>query len=73
MFEQVLNKVTPNYEDRIDMYKINIEDEPELASIFKVMSIPFVVFISKDGEANANPGSMSEDTLKYYLDGLISK
>ena len=65
--------VTPKYESKIKFYKVNIEEEPELASIFKVMSIPFVVFISKDGEANATPGAMNEETLKYYLDGLISK
>jgi thioredoxin 1 len=73
MFEQVLNEVTPNYIDKIQMYKVNIEDEPQLAQQFGARSIPFTVMISKSGERQSQPGSLDKDTLKYYLEGLIQK
>ena len=73
MFEQVLNDITPKYEGKINMYKVNIEEEPEIANLFGVMSIPATSMIRKDGEVEKSIGSMNEDTLKYYLDGLISK
>jgi len=73
MYEQVLNKVTPEYQDKIKMYKVNIEEEPEIAGLFKVMSVPNTTTISRSGSVFSQPGAINEDTLKYFLEGLISK
>ena len=73
MFEQVLNNITPKYEDKIQMYKVNIEEEPELAQQFGARSIPFTVMISTSGDRQSQPGSMSPDQLKYFFEGLIQK
>ena len=40
MYEQVLNDITPEYKDKIKMYKVNIEEELEIASLFRVMAVP---------------------------------
>ena len=73
MFGQVLNEVTPGYTDKIDMYKVNIEEEPDIATMFGVRGIPHMVFIPKDGNKTSQVGALDTNTLKYYLDGLISK
>ena len=73
MFEQVLNKVTPKYKNEIDMYKVDISQEEDLASMFETRGIPYMIFITKGGVVSSLSGSLDEDTLKYYLDGLISK
>ena len=73
MFEQVLEEVYPDYKDKIDMYKVDVEKEMEMAAAFSARSIPYMVFISTDGEASSQVGSLSEETLKYFLEGLISK
>ena len=73
MFEQVLNEVTPNYTDKINMYKVNIEEEPDIAVMFGARGIPYMAFISKDGEITPGVGAMDKDTLEYYFKGLISK
>ena len=73
MYEQVLDKVTPEYTDKINLYKVNIEDEPEIAGLFRIMSVPNTVTISKSGDVSSMVGALNEETLKYYLEGLISK
>ena len=73
MYEQVLNKVTPEYEDKIKMYKVDIEEEPDIATLFRVMSVPTTATISKSGGVYSMPGALNEETLKYFLEGLISK
>ena len=73
MFEQVLNKVTPEYEDKVNLYKVNIEEEPEIAGLFKVRSVPTVTTIFKSGKSNSTLGALNEETLKYFLEGLISE
>ena len=73
MYEQVLDKVTPEYEDKIKMYKVDIEEEPDIAGLFRVMSVPMTTTISKSGGIYSMPGALNEETLKYFLEGLISK
>ena len=73
MFKQVLDEVTPEYKSKIDFYKVDVEESPELATMFNARSLPTVVMIDKNGKPNQGVGSMNKETLKYYLDGLISK
>ena len=73
MFEQVLKEVVPEYSDRISFYKVNIEEESQLSTIFEVTHIPHFVMISKDGGITPGSGALNKETLKYYLEGLISK
>ena len=73
VFEQVLNEVTPGYTDKIDMYKVDIEEESDIAAMFGARGIPYMVFISTDGEITSGVGAMDKDTLKYYFEGSMSK
>ena len=73
MFEQVLNDVYPDYKDKIDMYKVDIEEEQDMAIAFGARGIPYMTFISKGGETTSQVGSLDKDKLKYFLEGLISK
>ena len=73
MFKQVLDEVSPDYNDKVKMYKVDIEKETDMAILFGARALPYMVFISKDGEIEGTPGALNKDQLKYYLDGLISK
>ena len=73
MFSSVLNEVSPDYTDKVNMYKVDIEKETDLAIQFGARALPYMVFISKDGEVSGTTGAMNEDQIKYYFDGLISK
>ena len=71
MFGKVLDEVTPEYSDKIDFYKVDVEESSELASMFNVSSLPAVTMIRKNGQKEQGVGAMNEDTLKYWLSGLI--
>ena len=73
MFNSVLDDVTPEYQNQINMYKVNIEEEPEIAGLFGVRSIPTMSMIRANGNSELTVGSMTKDQLKYWLAGLISK
>ena len=72
MFKQVLDKVTPEYSDKINFYQVDIEEEVEMSTLFRVMSVPNVAMIRKNGSREQAIGGMGSDQLKYWLDGLIS-
>ena len=73
MFKQVLDEVSPDYKDKIKMYEVDIEEEMEMSVLLGARALPYMVFISKDGDITPQVGSIDKDTLKYYLEGLISK
>ena len=73
MYEQVLNDITPEYKDKINLYKVNIEEEPEISGLFGIRSVPNTSTISKSGDVYSMIGALNEETLKYFLEGLISK
>ena len=68
MFKQVLDEVSPEYKDKVKMYKVDIEKETDMAILFVARALPYMVFISKDGDIEGAPGALNKDTLKYYLD-----
>ena len=73
MFEQVLNDVSPKYEGKIQMYKVNIEEEPQLSTIFEVRHIPHYIMISSDGGITPGSGAKNKETLKYFIEGSLLK
>jgi len=57
--------------DRATIAKLNVDDEPELASRYGVMSIPTLILF-KDGQpVDKLVGLQSKDTLKARLEKLL--
>ena len=73
MFSSVLDEVHLDYKDKIDMYKVNVEKERDMAMMFNARALPYIVFISKDGAVTTQAGALDKNTLQYYFDGLLSK
>ncbi len=49
MLAPVIEEIAEEYEGKIKVGKVNVDDEPELASAYKVASIP-TVMLFKDGK-----------------------
>ena len=66
--EPILDELYTEYDGKIDIYKVNTEDEQELAGAFGVMSLPTLLFIPKEGKPAISPGAPSKGTLKELID-----
>ena len=66
-----LEELSEEYAGRVDIYKVNVDDEPELASAFGVRSIPTLLFISTSGEPQKRVGAMPKASLRETIDSLI--
>jgi thioredoxin 1 len=49
MAEPVLEKIADEYESRLKVCRMNVDDNREVASQYRIMSIP-TIFLFKDGE-----------------------
>ena len=59
----ILKELAVQYKDDIVIYKINVDDEKELASAFGIQSIPTLLFIPKTGKPQIAQGALSERTV----------
>ena len=70
MMAPVVEQFAEEYDGRVKIGKINVDEESELAERFGVQSIPSFIFI-KDGKVvDRVTGAMPKPVLKGYLDDL---
>lgn len=67
----ILEELSEEYKDKIIIYKINVEDENELASMFNVRNIPSVLFIPKEGEPQMKVGAFSKMKFKDTIENVL--
>jgi thioredoxin len=67
----ILEEIACDYEDKIDVYKVDVDQEQELAALFGVRSIPTLLFIPKEGSPQMKVGALSrsgfEEMIKSFL------
>ena len=73
ILEPVFDEVSEEYKDKVDFYKVDIDEEMELAVAFGVRSVPMMLYIPKEGKPNLEVGAPTKDELKYLVDGLLTK
>lgn len=61
--EPILEEISNEYADKVDIYNIDIEDEDELTTFFKVRSVPTMVFLPVGGKPQTSVGSISKANL----------
>ncbi len=63
----VLESLAKAYQGKLDVYKVDIDQEPKLAQVFGISSIPALLFIPVDGLPTMKVGAMQE----LEMEGLI--
>ena len=71
MVGPLLEDMSPKYNGKAKICKLNIDDQEDLARKYKVMSVPTLLFI-KDGEAVERlSGALSQKVLEEKLNDLL--
>lgn len=71
MMSPIVNQMADKYDGKVKIGKVNVNQNPELAGRFGIMSIPSFLFI-KDGKVvNSSVGGMSPDMLSSKIDTLL--
>ena len=73
MLAPVLEEVAQEYDGKVDIYKINVEDEEELAGLFGVRSVPTVLYIPMEGNPQMTQGAMPKASLKEVIENVLMK
>ena len=68
MISPLIESMAQQYDGRVLVGKVDVDEEPELARRFGVMSIPTVVFLKNGQEFDRKVGVMTPQTYLSVLD-----
>jgi thioredoxin 1 len=63
MVGPIIDELSIEYAGKVNFYKINVDNEQELAGIFGVRSIPSMLFIPKEGKPKMSVGALPKEAL----------
>ncbi len=67
----VLEDLAKDFEGKLDVFKVNTEEEQELASAFGIRSIPSFLFVPAEGQPQMAMGALPKETfVKAFKDVL---
>ena len=67
----VLEELAAEYEGKIHIYKIDTDQEQELAAAFGIRSIPTLLFIPMEGQPQMSLGAMPKASIKEAIDKVL--
>jgi len=63
MVGPILDELSEEYKEKIHIYKVNTDEEPELGAVFGIRSIPSLLFIPKEGQPKMAVGALPKEAL----------
>ncbi len=69
----VVEALAEEYNGKIDVYKVDVDQQQELAGLFGVQSIPTILFIPKDGQPQKVVGAMGKGQFEEVIKKVLIK
>jgi len=61
MVSPILEELSNDYKGKLNVYKVNTDEEQEVAGAFGIQSIPSILFIPKEGQPQMAVGAMPKE------------
>jgi thioredoxin len=71
MVAPLLEELAEEYKGKIDIYKVDTEDQRELAAMFMIQSIPSLLFIPMEGQPAMAKGAMPKESFKKAFSDIL--
>jgi len=71
MVAPILEKLQDEYGNKLNIYKVNTEEERELASMFGIQSIPSLLFVPKEGKPQMAMGALPKETFEQAFKEVL--
>ncbi|RIH67220.1 thioredoxin [Mariniphaga sediminis] len=71
MVAPVLEELQKEYGDKLRIYKVDTEQEQELAGMFGIQSIPSLLFVPVDGQPQMAMGALPKDTFEKAINDVL--
>ena len=67
MIAPTIEELAKKYNGELYIYKVNVDNSPELAEKFKISAIPTIMFIPLNGEPITERGAIRMEGIEQYI------
>ncbi|MDP8200952.1 MAG: thioredoxin [Candidatus Tenebribacter burtonii] len=67
----IMEELAIEYDGKVKIYKIDTEDQKQLAGIFGIRSIPSILFIPKDGQPQMSTGALPKAEFEKMIKEIL--
>jgi thioredoxin-like negative regulator of GroEL len=71
MVAPILEELSEEYKDQIYIYKVNTEEQEELAAAFGIRSIPSILFCPMNAQPQMAQGALPKNTFKQAINEVL--
>ena len=71
MIAPITEKLSDEYEGKIKFCKLNVDENPQAARKYQVMSIPLLLFFSSGQKVDESLGAVPEGVIRPKVDALL--
>jgi thioredoxin len=71
LLSRTLTQIAREFGDDIYVYKINVDEQPELAAAFGVRSLPFTLFVPMEGAPQVRTGNLPRRTIRRIVNQTL--
>jgi thioredoxin 1 len=72
MVAPILDELATQYKGKVNFYKINIDNEKELAQTFGIQSIPSILFVPMKGQPQMSVGVLSKEDYAKAVEAILN-
>ncbi len=73
MVAPILEELSNEYEGKINIFKVNTEEEQELSAVFGIRSIPSILFCPMNEQPQMAQGALPKQSFKQAIDDILLK
>ncbi|MBL7688919.1 MAG: thioredoxin [Bdellovibrionaceae bacterium] len=67
----VLDELAQEYDGKVDIFKVDTDQEQELAGLFEIRSVPSILFIPKNGAPQMAAGALPKDVFYSAIKDVL--
>ncbi len=71
MVAPILEELQEEYKGKLVIYKVNTEEQQELAAVFGIQSIPSLLFVPKEGQPQMAMGALPKETFVKAIKDVL--
>ena len=71
MVAPIMEEFAREYNGKIRVFKVNTDQEQELAQLFQIRSIPSVMFVPKSGKPQMTVGALPKESFKKVIEDIL--
>lgn len=72
MVAPIMEQLAAEYKGKVRIYKVNTDQQRELAGLFNISSIPAVLFVPKAGKPQMSVGAMQKDAYENAIKTVLN-